>query len=176
MSAIASKLRSQTVAVLVLAMAASMSAYGAGTVEFYIKTVHVDGKTNIHGDATHEPEAYPATKLPAGRGLSLDEPDDKGAWKVRAFTFQPSQIVVTEGDDLRLHFIGVQGRSHTIHVGGSGVNEKFTLTRGTTRTVNIQDAKVGRIDIECYDHQPAMNAEVLVLSRNSMAADTRNGN
>jgi plastocyanin len=139
--------------------------YGEEAIEFYIKTVHVDGKTNVHGDATHKPEPFPGKKMPEGGGLVLTAPDAKGAWRMRAFTFQPSQIVVTEGDNVRLHFVGVQGSSHSIHVEGDGVDERFTLKRGTIKTVNIHDAKAGVIEIECYDHQPVMNAEVLVLAR-----------
>ena len=151
--------------VLLVTACLSMPVHGDEIAEFYITTVHVDGKTNVHGDETHSPEAFPGTKMPEGRSLALTGPDANGAWKMRAFAFQPSQIVVKEGDDLRLHFVGVQGRSHAIHVEGDGVDKKFTLTRGTIKTVDIPDAKTGVIEIECYDHQPSMNAQVLVLAK-----------
>jgi plastocyanin len=153
------------ISALFMAVFVAIPAYGDEAIEFYIKTVHVDGKTSIHGDANHKPEPFPGTKMPEGGGLVLTGPDAKGGWKIRAFTFQPSQMVVNEGDDVRLHFVGVQGRSHTIHIDGDGVDERFTLKRGTIKTVNIDDARAGVIEIECYDHQPAMNAEVFVFAK-----------
>lgn len=133
--------------------------------EFYIKTVHVDGKTSTHGDADHKPEAFPETALPEGRGLVLNKPDEEGKWSVRAFAFEPSQIVVNAGESVRLHFIGIQGMSHSIHLEGGGVDERFTLTRGRMHTVELTPKTPGVIEIECYDHQPSMRGEIVVLSR-----------
>ncbi len=140
------------------------SAVQAGELrEFYIKTVHIDGNANIKGDDKHPAEAFVTEGLPEGRGLQITKPNEYGAWKIRAFTFTPSQMVVREGDDVRLHFIGVQGLHHGIHVEGNGVDEKFTLTRGVIKTIDFKSVKEGSIEIECYDHLPLMTAEVLVL-------------
>lgn len=133
--------------------------------EFYIKTVHVDGQTSIKGDADHKPEPFPATKMPDGKGLVLTKPDEAGNWRIRAFTFEPSQIVVTAGETVRLHFVGVQGMSHSIHVEGDDVDEKFTLTRGQMHTFDITPKKPGVIEIECYDHEPSMRGEIVVLAQ-----------
>lgn len=38
---------------------ASAPAAAAETRELYIVTVHIDGKTNVKGDATRKPEAFP---------------------------------------------------------------------------------------------------------------------
>src|SRR6476659_238257 len=62
--------------------------------DFYIKTVHLDGNTTTKGDADHKPEAFPTAPLPDGGGLVLSKPDAEGKWRIRAFTFEPSQIVV----------------------------------------------------------------------------------
>ena len=131
--------------------------------EFYIQTVHIDGKTNTRGDTNHKPEPFPDTSMPRGGGLQLTEPNEYGEWRIRAFTFQPSQIVVNQGDDVRLHFIGVQGASHTIEVEGNGVDAEFTLKRGRMKTVEISSVQAGLIQIECYDHEPNMRAEIIVL-------------
>lgn len=146
-----------------LALVTLTYAHAGEVREFYIKTVHLDGKTNIHGDANHQPEAFPDTTMPGGGGLILKAPDSKGDWKMRAFAFVPSQIIVHEGDDVRLHFVGVQGASHTIHVEGKAVDERFTLKRGAMKTIDFKAVSAGKIDIECYDHQPAMTSEVIVL-------------
>jgi plastocyanin len=133
--------------------------------EFYIKTVHVDGETSTKGDANHKPEAFPEAPLPEGHGLVLSKPDEAGKWRMRAFAFEPSQIVVTAGEPIRLHFVGVQGMSHTIHVEGDGVDERFALKRGYIHTVDLTPKTAGVIEIECYDHDPSMRGEIVVLSK-----------
>ena len=136
------------------------------TREFYIKTVHIDGKGSVSGDASHPPEPFPEYGLPDGGGLILKRPDENGRWKVRAFAFVPSQIVVNEGDDVKLHFVGVQGPKHDIHVeGGEIVDEKFVLKRGHVHDVSFQATKPGVIQIECYTHEPAMNGEIVILPK-----------
>jgi plastocyanin len=42
--------------------------------------------------------------MPDGKGLVLTKPDEAGKWRMRAFAFVPSQIVVKAGDTVRLHF------------------------------------------------------------------------
>ena len=147
-----------------LALPALAAPVSAQEREFYIKTVHFDGRANIHGDASHGPETFPNTDIPAGGGLQLKKPNDKGAWKIRAFTFQPQQITVRQGDRVTLHFVGVQGMKHTIHVEGKDVDEKFVLARGKLKDVSFTAKTAGVIRIECYDHQPAMNAEIVVMA------------
>ena len=131
--------------------------------DFYIKTVHLDGTTSTKGDADHKPEAFPSAPLPDGGGLVLSKPDAEGKWRIRAFTFEPSQIVVKAGEPIRLHFVGVQGMSHDIHLEGDGVDQKFSLERGNMHTVDLKPEKPGIIEIECYTHQPAMKGEIVVL-------------
>jgi plastocyanin len=133
--------------------------------EFYIKTVHIDGQTSTKGAMDHKAEAFPEdSSLPAGAGLQLSKPDADGNWHVRAFAFEPSQIVVNEGEPVRLNFVGVQGISHSIHLEGDGVDEKFTLKRGYLHAVDFTPTKPGVIEIECYDHQPSMKGEIVVLA------------
>jgi plastocyanin len=131
--------------------------------DFYIKTVHLDGNTSTKGDADHKPEPFPSATLPDGGGLLLSKPDAEGKWRIRAFTFEPSQIVVKAGETIRLHFVGVQGTSHHISLEGEGIDQKFALERGTMHTVELKPEKAGIIEIECYDHQPSMRGEIVVL-------------
>jgi plastocyanin len=131
--------------------------------EFYIKTVHLDGETSTKGDADHKPEPFPDSSMPEGHGLVLSKPNEDGKWRMRAFTFEPSQIVVNAGDQIRLHFVGVQGMSHTIQLEGDGVDEHFALQRGYIHTVDFTPKTAGIIEIECSDHQPSMRGEIVVL-------------
>lgn len=41
----------------------------------------------------------------------MGPPDEKGDWSVRAFVFQPAQVVARQGDTVILNFMGVQGPS-----------------------------------------------------------------
>jgi len=127
--------------------------------------VHIDGRANTVGDDMHPPETFPAEAPPAGPGIVLTPPDDTGAWKMRAFMFEPSQIIAREGDHLRLHFVGVQGVHHTVRVMGGGVDARLQLDRGNVKSVDIPVAKPGVINIICDDHQPTMNARVVVLAK-----------
>ena len=131
--------------------------------EFYIKTVHIDGQTSTKGDADHKPEPFPDTAMPEGKGLVLTKPDEAGNWRIRAFAFEPSQIVVKAGETVRLHCDGVQGMSHSIHVEGNDVDEKFTLKRGHMHSIDLTPKTPGVIEIECYDHEPSMRGEIVVL-------------
>jgi plastocyanin len=132
--------------------------------EFYIKTVHIDGTTSTKGDADHKAEPFPQAAMPEGAGLVLSKPDEAGKWRIRAFAFEPSQIVVKAGEPIRLHFIGIQGMSHSIHLEGDGVDERFTLQRGNMHTVDFTPKTPGVIEIECYDHKPSMQGEIVVLA------------
>jgi plastocyanin len=162
-----------SVLALALADGAAAQAYGEGAGaqaipqtdarEFYIATVHLDGRTGVTASADHPAEAFPSEALPAGGGLQLTPPDAGGAWRIRAFVFQPAQITVQAGDKVRLHFVGVQGPAHRIAVEGhEGVIE---LKRGQMRTVEVDAAEPGRRRFASLDRLPSMQGEVLVLPR-----------
>jgi hypothetical protein len=131
--------------------------------QFVITTVHVDGSTSVKGDANHPPEAFPAAALPEGGGLVLTPPDHSGSWRVRSFVFQPSQIVVYEGDRVTLHFLDVQGPSHTIAV--QGHDELIALKRGEMRSVTIDAGEPGVIHFASIERLPSMQGQIVVLPR-----------
>ena len=105
---------------LVAGIGAVSPACSAEVRDFYIKTVHIDGTTSTKGDADHKAEPFPTAPMPEGGGLVLSKPDEAGKWRMRAFAFEPAQIVVKAGEPIRLHFVGIQGMSHSIHVEGDG--------------------------------------------------------
>jgi hypothetical protein len=129
---------------------------------FWINTVHLDGLANIHGDpmAMHPPEKFPNSTVPVGGGFVLTPPNKTGAWKFRSFTFDPSMIVVHQGDRVTLHFIGVQGAHHVITVNGVGT---FALDRGQIQTITFIANRPGTINYYCHIHMPNMNGQILVL-------------
>jgi plastocyanin len=104
--------------------------------DFYIVTVHHDGKTSLKGDATHKAEAFPQQPLVSTAGMSVKKPAENGDWSVRAFVFDPAEVTVQQGDEVRLHFVGVHGGSHTIVV--EGVAKPVTVTRGTEQVVSFK--------------------------------------
>jgi len=128
---------------------------------FYINTVHVDGKTNINGDKMHPSEPFPSSPLPEGGGYVLTPPDEQGNWKVRAFEFSPSQLVVYRGDKVTLNFLDDQGSHHAISVEGHA--DEFELNRGELKTITFTADKVGTINFSCSLHQPTMQGQIIVL-------------
>ena len=134
--------------------------------EFWIKTVHLDGFANLKGIPAGPdpapPEKFPKSTIPAGGGVKLTPPDKTGAWKFRVFTFEPSQIVVNQGDKVILHFADVQGAHYTIAVDGVG---SFPISRGQIHTVSFTADKVGIINYWSPDHMPSVVGQIVVLPR-----------
>jgi hypothetical protein len=134
--------------------------------EFWIKTVHLDGFANLKGIPTGPdpapPEKFPNSTIPAGGGVKLTPPDKTGAWKFRVFTFEPSQIVVNQGDKVTLHFADVQGAHYTIAVDGVG---SFPISRGQIHTVSFTADKVEIINYRSPDHMPSVVGQIVVLPR-----------
>lgn len=124
---------------------------------FYINTVEPEGTAN-----TAE-EPFPNSTLPAGGGYELNPPDEQGNWGVETYVFDPSQIVVYEGDQVTLNILGVNGRVHDISV--NGYVEQFELHRGELKTVTFTADRAGTIDFICSIHQPTMHGQIMVLPR-----------
>ncbi|MBR0654608.1 cupredoxin domain-containing protein [Plastoroseomonas arctica] len=130
---------------------------------FYVVTVHLDGATGTTASAAHPAEAYPMQALPAGGGLLLRPLSAEGNWSVRAFMFQPSQVIVPAGAPVTLTFVGVQGVSFRIAV--DGVAEQVTIRRGEIRSVTVPAEQPGIIGFRALDHAPSMTGQILVLPR-----------
>jgi hypothetical protein len=130
---------------------------------FYIATVHLDGNANIKGDAAHPPEAFPSAGMPDGGGLLLSEPDADGDWRIRSFAFHPAQIIVHQGEQVTLNFVGVQGPAHEIAI--EGQDDVIELKRGEIRSVTLQASEPGIIHFASLGRQPSMQGQILVLPR-----------
>ena len=131
---------------------------------FWINTVRLDGNANINGDLKliYPPEKFPNSAFPAGGGFVLTRPNTAGEWSVRSFTFDPSMIVVHQGDRVTLNFVGVQGPHHLITIDGI---ESFPLDRGQIYTVAFTAKQTGTIHYYCHIHMPNMVGQILVLPR-----------
>ena len=128
---------------------------------YHVVTVHLDGMTGLQATGAHPAEAFPTAPMPAGGGLLLRKPDAEGLWSVRAFVFQPSQIVVPAGAPVTLTFVDVQGVGFRIAI--DGVAEPIAIHRGETRSVTLAADKPGSIRFRALDQAPSMVGEVLVL-------------
>ena len=146
-----------------LALAAPSGAARAEVQSFHVVTVHVDGNTNVRGDDAHPAEAFPTQALPEGGGVQRTPPDADGNWRMRAFVFVPSQLVVHVGDVVELHFVGVQGPSHRIRI--DGVAQEIDLLRGEIEDVTLRPEKPGVIRFESVKRLPSMRGQILVLPR-----------
>src|SRR5262245_659911 len=115
------------------------------------------------GGATVDKEPFPAETVPAGGGYVLNKPDQNNRWEVSTYLWTPSQIVVNEGDEVTLEFVGINGASHPTTINGLG--KSFVLKRGTVTRVEFVVDKAGVFKIECGTHRPTMTAEIIVLPR-----------
>lgn len=124
---------------------------------FYINAVEPKGTANI------AKEPFPDSTLPAGEGYELKKPDEQGNWVIETYVFDPSVIVVYEGDQVTLNILGVNGKVHAISV--KGYVDEFELHRGELKSVTFTADKAGTIEFICSIHQPTMHGQIIVLPR-----------
>lgn len=108
-------------------------------------------------------EAFPTEPLPAGGGYVVRPPDQSGRWEVSAYVWSPVQIVVNQGDEVTLEFVGINGAAHPTEMKGLG--KAFTLKRGHAMRVDFKAEKPGVYPVICTTHQPSMRGEIVVLPR-----------
>ena len=115
------------------------------------------------GGVTVDKEPFPSEPLPGGGGYVLNKPDANNRWEVSTYLWSPGQIIVNEGDDVTLEFVGINGASHPTTIKGFG--KAFVLKRGNVTRVDFVADKAGTFPIECSTHRPSMTAEIIVLPR-----------
>ena len=116
------------------------------------------------GGATVEKEPFPTEPLPAGGGYVIAQPDEKNRrWEVSAYVWQPSQIIVNQGDEVTLEFVGINGAAHPTTITAFG--QAFTVKRGQAHRVTFVAAKAGIFGITCSTHKPSMVGELIVMPK-----------
>ncbi len=108
-------------------------------------------------------EPFPSASLPAGGGYVMRPPDQSGRWEVSAYLWSPGQIVVREGDDVVIDFVGINGASHPTEIKGLG--KAFVLNRGNVVRVEFKAERAGVYPLVCATHQPSMRGEIVVLPK-----------
>ena len=124
---------------------------------FTIAAVEPRGGVNV------SQEPFPSEPLPAGGGYVVRQPDQSGRWEVSAYLWSPGQIVVREGEEVAIDFVGINGASHPTEI--KGLDKTFTLKRGHVARVEFKAERAGVYPIICGTHQPSMRAEIVVLPR-----------
>ncbi len=124
---------------------------------FYLEAVEPKGS------ATVDKEAFPDAALPAGGGYALKEPDDSGKWEVETYAWSAEQIVVSQGDTVKLEILGVNGGRHEGSI--QGYVDGFEVLRGKLTSLSFLADKPGVFRLVCSTHQPSMTAELVVLPR-----------
>lgn len=116
------------------------------------------------GGVTTDKEPFPESTLPKGGGYVMSKPDEKTRrWEVSAYIWQPSQIIVNEGDEVTLEFVGINGATHPTTIAAFG--QTFTLKRGHAHRVTFVADKPGIFGIVCSTHQPSMSGELIVMPK-----------
>jgi plastocyanin len=124
---------------------------------FTIAAVEPRGGVNV------SQEPFPAQQLPTGNGYVMRAPDQTGRWEVSAYVWAPSQVVVHQGDEVTLEFVGINGAHHPTEI--KGIGKTFTLKRGHVLQIQFKAEKPGVFPIVCSTHQPSMRGEIVVLPR-----------
>jgi plastocyanin len=115
------------------------------------------------GGTTVDKEPFPTAALPEGKGYVIKKPDQTGRWEVSTYVWQPSQIVVTEGDDVTLEFIGINGAEHPTTI--VGYDKTLVLKRGHVIRLEFKADKPGTFAIVCSHHRPSMVGELIVMPK-----------
>jgi len=115
------------------------------------------------GGTTSDKEPFPAAALPEGGGYVIKKPDQTGRWEVSAYVWQPSQIIVMEGDEVTLEFIGINGAEHPTTV--VGYDKTLVLKRGHVIRLELKVDKPGTFPIVCSHHKPSMVGELIVMPK-----------
>jgi plastocyanin len=118
----------------------------------------------LKGGTTIDKTPFPTASLPEGKGYELKSPAEDGRWEVSAYRWEPSQIIVSQGDEVTLEIIGVNGAEH--HATIEGYDIDFTVKRGELTTVTFVADKAGVFALRCGNHLPSMVGEVIVLVGN----------
>jgi plastocyanin len=135
----------------------------APTIALAAKRTIVVTAVEPKGGANVEKEPMPTAPLPEGGGYQLKKPDETGRWEVSAYVFDPRQIFVDEGDEVTLEFVGINGASHPITIGG--YDKSLELKRGQVTHVAFTADKAGVFPIVCATHHPSMVAELIVAPK-----------
>jgi hypothetical protein len=116
------------------------------------------------GGTTVDKEPFPTEPLPGGQGYVLKAPDPKtGRWEVSTYRWEPSQIVVYEGDTVILEILGVNGDVHPSAI--EHYVPAFEVRRGRLTRLSFKADKPGFFKIECATHKPSMVGYLVVLPR-----------
>ncbi len=127
------------------------------------RTIHM-AAIEPRGGTSVTSEPFPSVPLSAGPGYVLRQPDGTGRWEVSAYYWQPGFIVVSEGEDVTLEILGINGAEHPTFIDGIPV-PSFNVKRGQITTVDFNARRAGTYRIVCTAHQPTMVAHLIVLPR-----------
>ncbi len=116
------------------------------------------------GGTTVDKEPFPTGPLPRGGGYVIAQPDEKTRrWEVSAYVWQPSQILVNQGDEVTLEFVGINGSIHPTTIAAFG--QTFTVKRGQAHRITFTADQAGIFGIVCSTHQPSMSGELVVMPK-----------
>ena len=151
-----------TVAVAATLLGLATIAITSGQAQAEQRTFTV-AAVEMKGGVAVDKEPFPTEAAPAGAGYVLNKPDQNGRWEVSVYMWMPSQIIVNQGDDVTLEFVGINGAHHPTTI--AGYDKSFVLNRGQVTKISLKADKAGSFAIQCGVHKPSMVAELIVLPR-----------
>lgn len=138
---------------------------GAGQAPPTKRTIYM-AAVEPKGGASVSSEPFPSGSpaLTAGPGYVLRPPDASGRWEISAYQWQPGFVLASEGDDVTLEIVGINGAEHPAFIEGINL-PAFTVKRGQITTVNFRARRAGFYRIVCSSHLPTMVGYLVVLPR-----------
>lgn len=124
---------------------------------FYMAAVEPKGGTTV------DKEPFPTSPPPPGNGYIRKPPNAEGRWEVSTYRWDPSVIVVNQGDTVTLEIIGINGDKHPSTI--EGYVPSFTVRRGEVTRLTFVADKPGHFLIQCTTHTPSMRGYLIVLPR-----------
>jgi len=145
------------------AVATLAAALGGPTMPLAAERFNTIAAVEPKGGTTVDKEPFPTTALPEGGGYELKAPNAEGRWEVSTYRWDPNQILVNEGDDVTLQFIGINGAEHPTSI--EGFDLTFVIKRGEVTTITFKADRPGVFRFICGTHVASMVGELIVLAR-----------
>lgn len=159
-----------TAAAMVAAMLVPLAALAQDApldhAEFDRVIVVTTTEPNVLRDADRTP--YPDTldrfpELFAMGGYRMEPPNEDNEWYARAYQWQPSTIVVNQGERVLLEFFGINGDSHPSVIEGYDI--EFEVRRGEVTQVPLTADRPGIFRYSSTLRLPTMVGQLVVLPR-----------
>lgn len=124
----------------------------------YITAVEYEYSTEV--EEVPFPAVEPST---IGASYAAEWVEEGKEWEVEVYAWDLPQVVVNQGDSVKLHFFGANDDTHPSVI--TGYDLRFEVKMAEVTTVEFTADRPGIFEIRCDAHLPHMVSEFVVLPR-----------